>query len=349
MSGVRGHHGLLMIPAAGGGGGNALWFYDGSTLDGWTNNGASIDAAQGIPPPSLSAIDPGDSARIDTGVSMAGREVRARVRLQSGSGAQLANLKFGGASGGNNNTLRLDNRSTPSGIGPTSSWDAGFGPNYGAVNLPTLTWLDIKVEMVSASRCLLWIDGVLVALYPFTDYGTWIGVYTDAAATAGAWYDSVGVYERGDTSGYFDRYRVNWSSNNGDSGYTSVGEMEIFQSNDGTGTDLANIFSPWLQGAGISGGAGSNFNDPFFAFDDAFGADQCYIRNGTAGYVGFQFIGPLPARSLSIRAQNHPVGVGRAPRAFTIDGSNDGVTWTTLATPPEQTGWAANERRVFGW
>ncbi len=349
MSGIRGHHGLLMIPAAGGGGGAALWFYDGSTLDGWTNNGCSIDAAQGIPLPSLSAVDPGDAARIDTGVSMAGRELRARVRLQSGSGAQLANLKFAGASGGNSNTLRLDNRELPSGIGATSSWDAGFGPSYGASALPTLTFLDIKVEMVSATKCLLWIGGVIVGLFPFTNYGTWIGVYTDSGASAGAWYDSIGIYERENTGSYFDRYRINWTSNNGDGSYTSIGEMEVLQAVDGTGADLCNTNPTWAQGTAFSGGAGSDYNTPASLFDDALGADSAYIRNGTAGFCGFHFVGQVPARSVSIRAQNHPVGVGRAPRAFTIDGSNDGVTWTTLASPAEQTGWAPNERRVFGW
>ena len=350
MSGIRGHHGLLMIPTAGGGVGDPLWFYDGSTLDGWINSGCAIDAGQGIPAPSLSAIDPTDNARIDTGITVAGRELRARVRLLSGSGAQLANLKFGGDSSGYSNTLRLDNRELPSGIGVTTSWTAGYGPSYGAVLMPTLTWLDIRIEMVSAVRCLLWIDGVIVGLFPYTDYGTWVGVYTDGGASGGAWYDSIGIYERQNTDTYFDRYRINWSSNNGDGGYTSIGEMEIFQSSDGTGVDLCNTNATWAQGEGVSGGAGSDYNTPNAGFDDALGADSAYIRNGTAGFLGFGFVGPVPARSVSVRAQNHPVGVGRAPRAFTIDGSPDaGATWITLATPAEQTDWAANERRVFGW
>lgn len=97
--------------------------------------------------------------------------------------------------------------------------------------------------------------------------------------------------------------------------------------------------------------AGSNLsgnNREWRAFDDA-------VQGG--GFVWYSSGGPpdwlkidlgsgngIAPTSFKITAPDTP---NRAPKDFTVAGSNDDTNWTTLKTVTGETGWSASEERTF--
>lgn len=76
------------------------------------------------------------------------------------------------------------------------------------------------------------------------------------------------------------------------------------------------------------------------AFDADLGTKWVYSTPGTAWY--FFPTAPNPTH-LAVTGGTG----GTAPSDWNVDWSYDGVTWTTVATITGQTGWGANETRVF--
>ena len=99
---------------------------------------------------------------------------------------------------------------------------------------------------------------------------------------------------------------------------------------------------PWLQGDAASYG-------PRNAFDNKFGGDTSrVIFDATTGWVAWTFSGePQVVDAFTMRVPTWLVA-DRAPRTFSLSGSNDGgATWTVLDTEADETGWTAQEKRLY--
>jgi len=85
----------------------------------------------------------------------------------------------------------------------------------------------------------------------------------------------------------------------------------------------------------------------FKAFDGS--ASAAWVANTTTTSWISLDIGSGNSRLLTgyrIQAEPNPF-MARTPKTFTIEGSNNNSTWTTLDSPANQTGWTASESRSF--
>lgn len=90
--------------------------------------------------------------------------------------------------------------------------------------------------------------------------------------------------------------------------------------------------------------------DPYHAFD-GFVAGTGVYWIGTGGGVdwlqldcGYQRSALVTSYAIQVNSIPEPL---RAPKNFTLQGSNDGSAWTVLDTQTNQTGWTSNETRTF--
>jgi hypothetical protein len=99
--------------------------------------------------------------------------------------------------------------------------------------------------------------------------------------------------------------------------------------------------------------ASSEFNNQFrayLAFDGLAGTLRYWLGSG-AGVDWLRLdLGAGNARKLvsySVKVNTIPE-TARAPKAWTMQGSNDATAWNTLDTVTNQTAWASGETRTFG-
>lgn len=97
--------------------------------------------------------------------------------------------------------------------------------------------------------------------------------------------------------------------------------------------------------------ASSNFPtfDAFRAFDGGLGTGAYWLANSLAtGWVSLDF---GAGNAWVITSYNVVVNTipepNRAPKAWTLEGSNDNSTWTVVDTVTGQTSWGSGENRAF--
>lgn len=87
------------------------------------------------------------------------------------------------------------------------------------------------------------------------------------------------------------------------------------------------------------------------AFDDS--ADYTAETNGwisqnpLPAWVAYQFPSAKVIVKVTIRSAGNTTYYTRAPKTFTIQGSNDGTNWDTLNTQTNVAGWGQGEQRVY--
>src|ERR1035437_3966790 len=87
--------------------------------------------------------------------------------------------------------------------------------------------------------------------------------------------------------------------------------------------------------------------DPFLAFDRQVGGGHQWISNNGSPVNWLEFdLGS--GNSSTLGSYGLTCGdVGRVPKDWTLEGSNDDSTWDTLDTVTNATGWASGETRTF--
>ena len=153
---------------------------------------------------------------------------------------------------------------------------------------------------------------------------------------------------------YYRFFRLNITANNGDATYTQTQELHFL----GTTQSTAD-FAPHNMTA-------SNAPSPFVASaSSAYTPDSDYAQKAfdgvvAAGGTGHNWLGTGSGTdwleidigagtsnklgSYDIVSQDE---TSRAPKGWTMQGSNDGTTWSTLDTQTNQTAWAVFESRLF--
>ena len=74
------------------------------------------------------------------------------------------------------------------------------------------------------------------------------------------------------------------------------------------------------------------------------------VQQETPAYVEMTFTDGSTYRPTSytiISSPNKSYGKKRAPKAFSLQGSMDGIAWTVLDSQTDQTGWGTKEVRTF--
>lgn len=133
-------------------------------------------------------------------------------------------------------------------------------------------------------------------------------------------------------------WRIYITLNNGHGTYTSIAEIEMR----GTvgGPNLATGGTP--SAASILGGApASNAFDGNPATIWATAAGQRYPT-----WIRYQFPSPVAIRQIMLQSRSG-AEVNQNPRDFTVEYSDDGASWTAIASFTNVTGWASSEIRTF--
>lgn len=86
------------------------------------------------------------------------------------------------------------------------------------------------------------------------------------------------------------------------------------------------------------------------AFDNAYGNDTSrVIFSSASGWVAYAFPEATVVDAFTVRVPTWNVAT-RSPKRFALSASNDGgATWTLLDEEADQTGWAAQEVRAYGF
>lgn len=96
----------------------------------------------------------------------------------------------------------------------------------------------------------------------------------------------------------------------------------------------------------VAGSAYYSTHYPYKAFNGAVDTNSKWLISGTTGWVSI-FIGSkrvLTSYEIQIASDSAPA---RAPKNWTMEGTNDEVTWYTVDTVTGETGWSNGEKRSF--
>lgn len=135
------------------------------------------------------------------------------------------------------------------------------------------------------------------------------------------------------TGGRYTAYRLNVTASN-DASFTLIQEMEVRATVGGA--DQCNGGAPY--------GSQANTNEePFRAFDNTDG-NNYDLHIPVTGWLMYVFPDTVVAGQYMIRCNSTN---SRTPKTWDFQGTNDGVTFTTLNTQTNITAWVVPESKVF--
>lgn len=91
----------------------------------------------------------------------------------------------------------------------------------------------------------------------------------------------------------------------------------------------------------------SSTYDAYKAFDGSTSGSWQSANGLKTGYVSYTFKKGIIVGKYTIVSMSSNSSASAAPKDWTLEGSNDGLTWTVLDTQKSQTGWVALEKRVY--
>jgi hypothetical protein len=151
---------------------------------------------------------------------------------------------------------------------------------------------------------------------------------------------------------YYRFFRLDITANNGDATFTQVGEFYLFGTQ-ATLSDFAphnmtasNAPSPYVASASSE----FSFNFAYKGFNGviaaAGSANEWMGQNGGVDWLKIDF-GTGNAYLLDSYDLISTNETTRAPKNWTMEGSNDGSTWTTIDTQTNETAWSTFESRPY--
>ena len=85
--------------------------------------------------------------------------------------------------------------------------------------------------------------------------------------------------------------------------------------------------------------------NPFKGFDKSPGLDMWSTNSTATGWLAIDTGLPRILWSYSVQCRGDTLNT--APQAWTLEGSDNGATWTVVDTQTGQTGWTASQVRTF--
>lgn len=163
----------------------------------------------------------------------------------------------------------------------------------------------------------------------------WSVKVTDVRDAQSTVADSMGVF----AADAYQYWRVNITAANG---FCAVGEIEMAVVSGGPDQCVGG--TPIASGQYTNGGGYTH--DPANAFDGSLdGTTSAWASaSSTSGWIGYQFPNPVAVQSVRIAPRASPA---QSPRDFSIERSDDGVSWTVAATYTGRTTWTAGVLTPF--
>jgi hypothetical protein len=147
------------------------------------------------------------------------------------------------------------------------------------------------------------------------------------------------------SSGWYTRYRLRVSSNNGDATQVILGKLYLFGP-----SNLVPVMSSNTAPFGTASSSDSSTN-AYKAFGNSYAnvpTISAVPSSGSPVWWQYQFPEAVTIQTLALWAPADDTLAGNMPQAFSLQGSNDGSTWTTLTIPiTSETNWNAGERRAY--
>lgn len=133
-------------------------------------------------------------------------------------------------------------------------------------------------------------------------------------------------------------WRLNISANNGSPNNVTIAEMQYRTSVGGSNVATGGTASATNNLSGYA---------PSQAFDG--NASTFWVSNtGPTVYLAYHFTSSVAIVEYTMAARNDNTAyLTDTPKSWTLDFSDDGANWTTLATVAGQTGWGLGEVRAF--
>jgi len=149
------------------------------------------------------------------------------------------------------------------------------------------------------------------------------------------------IFEVG-TPGWYTYYRLRVTANNGSPDAVSLGELFLY----GPATLVPTMTSNTTP-SGVASSSDSSAT-AYQAFDNDYKTGIASQAASFPCWWQYQFAAPTEVDSFALWAPFAGDPDGQMPKAFALQGSADGATWTTLSSAiPSETGWAAGEYRHY--
>lgn len=140
--------------------------------------------------------------------------------------------------------------------------------------------------------------------------------------------------------GGFTHYRLLFTENEGNPYWATTVEFEIRDELDGPSLPLTKPGTPFASSA--SAPAANAFDGSYSTGWDGGSASGLTLPQ----WLGFQFDDPVTAVQFAIGGHSQ-YRASAAIKSGAIQGSNDGVAWTTILELVNEPAWGRGEKRVF--
>lgn len=130
-------------------------------------------------------------------------------------------------------------------------------------------------------------------------------------------------------------WRINVTANNGDASFVEIAEIQMHTSIAGIDVCTGGTAAASTSG----GGAAAN------AFDDNSSTKWGTTSGNIIGWISYNFSLAVDIVEYSIQA--HTSNLTRAPKAWSFEYSDDGLTWSPVETREGQTSWTTGQTRTF--
>jgi hypothetical protein len=131
------------------------------------------------------------------------------------------------------------------------------------------------------------------------------------------------------------QWRLNITANDGDGSYTSLDRIQLF-------VGATNVVLTAVSFAASSANGGDGPSNVVAVDSNAW---ITAAGAATPSSITITLAAAADMTSYSLTSQH--VVTGRTPSAWTLQGSNDGTTWTTVDSRTGITGWGIQETRSF--
>lgn len=175
----------------------SLWRSDGNTLEGWTNNGITVDANQGVNPPAFRVWPRNNYAFVaPLGEQPLPDDTVIRFVAKVGAGSSdLMNVFFGCSASGSGGMLRIEGRTQyKSGLAYMNSWSQWDDPHITVDQFLGGQYHEYFIHIKSGSLVDLYIDNQLALKdAPVNMHGGHIGFHGDAGSRGG-YIDEIEIF-----------------------------------------------------------------------------------------------------------------------------------------------------------
>lgn len=194
------------------------------------------------------------------------------------------------------------------------------------------------------------------------DGAAWVNL--DSKVNQTAWATHETRYFDFPNNNEYKIYRINIASNNGDANWISIDEIEMFEYiyeykalflNDGKIKYFSQPYYsenliPKMTSSNLPSGVVRASNETssnyaaWLAFNEA--DNNCWQSTTEQCWISYEFVKPTVVSSYKLKSWSSVYGT-YMPKSWSIEGSNDSVTWTILDERKDVNPWTALEEREF--